>query len=77
MKTKTVIVSGFALFFLLALAFLFFHAFSGVTAPPTSSVSFNEALWGTWGVAIIIVAFIIFAGGTGILVLIGGGWRWE
>ena len=77
MKVKTVIVSGFALFFLLALAYLFFHALSGVSAPSTTSESFSQALWGTWGVAIIIVAFIIFAGGTGILVLIGGGWRWE
>jgi len=77
MKSKPVIVYGFAVIFLIALIYLFFHAFSNVAAPSTSSESFNEALWGTWGVTIIIISFIIFAGGTGILVLIGGGWRWE
>jgi hypothetical protein len=77
MKIKTVITYGFALFFLIGLVFLFYPTLDNVTAPQTTSESFSTALWSTWGVAIVIVAFIIFAGGTGILVLLGGGWRWE
>ena len=42
-----------------------------------ASESFSSALWNSWGISIIIIAFIIFAGGSGILVLLGGGWRWE
>jgi len=77
MKGKLLITYGLALLFLLGLIFLFYQAFQEVSAPITSSESFNEVLWGTWGVTIVIVSFVIFAGGTGILVLLGGGWRWE
>jgi hypothetical protein len=76
MKTKTVITYGMSAFLFLGLLLLFYHSIPNV-APTTSAQPFNEALWGTWGMTIVIVAFIIFAGGTGILVLLGGGWRWE
>ena len=77
MKTKTILTTGLALLFLLGLIYVFSRAFQQVSTPITSSESFSQALWGTWGATIIIVSFILFAGGTGILVLLGGGWRWE
>ena len=42
-----------------------------------SKEPFRSALWNTWGITIVIVAFIILAGGISILVLLGGDWRWE
>ena len=77
MKVKPFFTYGIAVLLLIGFVFVFFQAFQGVTQPVTTTESFSEALWGTWGVTIVIVSFIIFAGGTGILVLLGGGWRWE
>jgi len=77
MKVKPFLTYGIAVLLLIGFVFVFSQAFQGVTQPVTTTESFNEALWGTWGVTIVIVSFIIFAGGTGILVLLGGGWRWE
>jgi len=76
-KVKFLIIYSIAILLLIAMVFLFYRAFQGVTPPSTTTESFSDALWGTWGVTIIIVAFVIFAGGTSILVLLGGGWRWE
>lgn len=77
MKTKTFFTYGLSVLFLLGLILVFSQVFQDVSAPVTSSESFSEALWGTWGATIIIVSFLLFAGGAGILVLLGGGWRWE
>jgi hypothetical protein len=77
MKIKPLILYGIAILFLCGMTFLFYDGLQGVKAPTTSQESFSNALWGTWGVAIVIVSFVIFAGGAGILVLLGGGWRWE
>lgn len=80
MKLKPFITNGIAFLLLFALAFLFFKALQKVPSPtisPSTFSDFSNALWGTWGITILIIAFIIFAGGTGILVLLGGGWRWE
>jgi hypothetical protein len=77
MKVKPFLTYGIAVLLLIGFVFVFSQAFQGVTQPVTTTESFSEALWGTWGVTIVIVSFIIFAGGTGILVLLGGGWRWE
>ena len=77
MKVKPFLTYGIAVLLLIGFVFVFSQAFQGVTQPVTTTESFSEALWGTWGVTIIIVSFIIIAGGTGILVLLGGGWRWE
>lgn len=77
MKTKTVLTYGLSLLFLFGLITVFYQTFQGIVTPITPSESFSQALWGTWGATIIIVSFILFAGGTGILVLLGGGWRWE
>lgn len=77
MKTKTVLTYGLSVLFLLGLLYVFSQAFQDISTPITSSESFSQALWGTWGVTIIIVSFILFAGGAGILVLLGGDWRWE
>ena len=77
MKVKTVLTYGIAVLLLLGFMFVFSQAFEGVSTPITSTESFSGALWGAWGVTIVIVSFILFAGGAGILVLLGGGWRWE
>jgi hypothetical protein len=77
MKAKTVLTTGLALLFLLGLLYIFYQPFQGISTPITPSESFSQALWGTWGATIIIVSFVLFAGGAGILVLLGGGWRWE
>jgi hypothetical protein len=77
MKVKTGVTYGIAVLFLLGCVVVVYQAFAGVSPPFTPAESFNEALWGTWGAAIIIISFVLFAGGTGILVLLGGGWRWE
>jgi hypothetical protein len=77
MKIKTGLTYGIAVLLLIGLLFVFSKAFEGVSPPITSTESFSEALWGIWGATIVIVSFILFAGGAGILVLLGGGWRWE
>jgi hypothetical protein len=77
MKVKTVLTYGIAVLLFIGFWFIFYQAFDGLSLPITSTESFSEALWGTWGVTIIIVSFVLFAGGAGILVLLGGGWRWE
>ena len=77
MKAKPVLTYGFSLLFLLGLIVVFSQAFQDISAPVTSSESFSDALWSTWGATLIIVSFVLFAGATGILVLLGGGWRWE
>jgi len=77
MKVKPFLTYGIAVLLLIGFVFVFSQAFQGVTPPITTTESFSEALWKSWGVTIVIVSFIIFAGGTGILVLLGGGWRWE
>lgn len=77
MRVKTVITYGIAVLLLFGFVFMFYQVFEGVTPPLTTTVSFSEALWRTWGVTIVIVSFVLFAGGAGILVLLGGGWRWE
>ena len=77
MRRKPVLTYGIAVLFLLGLVIVFSQAFQGVVLPSTTTESFGDALWGTWGATIVIVSFILFAGGTGILVLLGGGWRWE
>jgi len=77
MKAKEVLTYGFSLLFLLGLIVVFSQAFQDISAPVTSSESFSDALWSTWGATLIIVSFVLFAGAAGILVLLGGGWRWE
>jgi hypothetical protein len=77
MRVKTILTYGIAVFLLVGFWFVFYQAFEGLSPPITSTESFSEALWGTWGATIVIVSFVLFAGGAGILVLLGGGWRWE
>jgi hypothetical protein len=77
MKVKPFLTYGIAVLLLIGLVFVFYQAFQGVTPPVTTTESFSEALWRTWGATIVIASFIIFAGGASILVLLGGGWRWE
>lgn len=74
---KKYITYGVAVLLLCDLLVVFSAAFSGLRVPETVSKPFSEALWNNWGFAIVIVALIIFASGAGILVLLGGKWRWE
>jgi hypothetical protein len=77
MKVKTSLTYSIAVLLLVGFWVVFHQAFEGLSPPITSTESFSVALWGTWGATIVIVSFVIFAGGAGILVLLGGGWRWE
>jgi hypothetical protein len=77
MNIKPFVTYGVAILFLIVVMFLLRNAIPGLATPQTTTETFSQALWGTWGAAIIIVSFILFAGGAGILVLLGGGWRWE
>ena len=77
MKRKLVLTNGFAILFIIGLIYLFYQVVQGISAPITPTETFSQALWGTWGAVIVVMSFIIFAGGAGILVLLGGGWRWE
>jgi uncharacterized membrane protein YgdD (TMEM256/DUF423 family) len=77
MKIKPFLTNGIAILLLLGFLFVFYQMFQGVTPPVTTTESFNETLWSTWAASILIISFILFAGGLGILVLVGGGWRWE
>ncbi len=77
MKRKPLLTYGMAVLFLLGLIIIFYQALQGVTVPSTTTVQFGSALWETWGATMVIASFILFAGGLGILVLLGGGWRWE
>jgi len=77
MNVKQGLTYGVAILLLFGFVVVFYQAFEGVSPPITSSESFSEALWGTWGATMVIVSFVLFAGGVGILVLLGGGWRWE
>jgi len=77
MNVKSGLTYGIAILLLFGFVFVFYQAFEGVSPPVTSTESFSEALWEIWGATIVIVSFVLFAGGVGILVLLGGGWRWE
>ncbi len=77
MKTKTIVMYCFSFLFLLGLLYVFWQAFQNISTPITPTEAFSQALWGTWGATILIVSFVLFAGAAGILVLLGGGWRWE
>ena len=77
MNIKPFLTNGIAILLFLGFLFVFNQAFQGIAPPVTITESFNDALWGTWAASIVIISFIIFAGGIGILVLLGGGWRWK
>jgi hypothetical protein len=73
---KPVLIIVFAALLLIMMMILRIKL-GGIQTPVTSNESFSGALWNTWGLSILIMSFILLAGGTSILVLLGGGWRWE
>jgi len=73
---KPYIIIGFVVL-LLVIMIIFRFMLSGAETPLTTTESFSQSLWNIWGFSIVLVAFVIFAGGAGVLVLLGGGWRWE
>ena len=77
MNKKNMILYGFALLLLFSMIILFRGLTVTVDHPEPIDYSFSETLWNTWGLTIIIAAFIIFASGAGILALLGGAWGWE
>lgn len=77
-SAKPYIVYALALILFLGIMVLSYNITTvKIEKPPVDTEPFRESLWNTWGVAVVIVAFIILAGGIGILVLLGGDWRWE
>jgi len=75
---KPYITYGFAILLILGLIAIFSGAFrNGITAPETTAQDFSHALWGNWGLIAVIIGFVIFAGGMGILALLGGEWKWQ
>ncbi|MCX6664907.1 MAG: hypothetical protein NT038_02435 [Euryarchaeota archaeon] len=77
MNKKTIIIYSFAFILLLCMIVLFHSLTNTIKQPEQKNYSFSETLWNTWGLTIIIAAFIIFASGAGILALLGGAWGWE
>lgn len=79
---KTYITYGFALLFLIGLLALFSGIFTDgkfteITKKPFDNPNepfkdFSNSLWNSWGITVVIVAIIIFASGTSILVLLRG-----
>jgi hypothetical protein len=76
---KPYITYGIAVLLWIGLMAIFLEGFTNLRAPEMTKepLPFGEALWNSWGVTVVIVALIIFASGAGILVLLGGKWRWE
>jgi fumarate reductase subunit C len=75
---KPYIIYALALILFLGIMILSYNITTvKIEKPRVDTEPFRESLWDTWGVAVVIVAFIILAGGIGILVLLGGDWRWE
>ena len=74
---KPYITYSLAVLLWIGLIFIFLGVFTTLEAPGITNEPFSDALWNGWGVSVVIVALIIFASGAGILVLLGGKWRWE
>jgi hypothetical protein len=75
---KPYIVYALALVLFLCIMVLSYRMVGEISKEPdVSKESFRESLWDKWGITIVVIAFIIVAGGMGILVLLGGDWRWE
>lgn len=75
---KPYIIYALAIILFFSFMVLSYSMMSEINKEPTvSKESFRSALWDRWGIAIVVVAFIILAGGMSILVLLGGDWRWE
>ena len=77
-SVKPYIIYVLALILFLCIIVLSYNMIKGdIKKPTVTTESFRESLWDKWGISIVIVAFIIFASGTSILVLLGGDWQWE
>ena len=76
-RLKAYITYGVAVLLFIGLIYIFWGKYADLKTPISANELFGQALWNTWGIAVVIVALIIFASGAGILVLLGGKWRWE
>lgn len=77
-SSKPYVIYALAILLFLGIMVLSYRMTGEISKEPTvSKESFRAALWDIWGIAIVVIAFIILAGGIGILVLLGGDWRWE
>lgn len=74
---KPVITYLFAFLLFVAIFILSYRMVSDVEQPSVDTQPFSRALWDTWGMSMVIIAFISLAGGIGVLALLGGDWRWE
>lgn len=76
-KKKPYITYAFAIVLFLILLIPTYRVIGEVQQPTVATPSFAQSLWTQWGAAILILAFISLAGAASVLVLLGGGWRWE
>ncbi len=75
---KPYITYGFAIVLFLFIIITFNRLISeGIPTPTVTTGPFSQALWTQWGLAVLILAFIALAGAASVLVLLGGGWRWD
>jgi hypothetical protein len=74
---KPYITYPFAILLFLVLLIPTYRIIAELEPPAVTTLSFAQSLWTQWGAAILILAFISLAGAASVLVLLGGGWRWE
>ncbi len=78
MNLKPIITYAFAfLLFILLLIMAYRLLPEAPQEPRVATNTFSQTLWNQWGTAILVLAFISLAGGASVLVLLGGGWRWQ
>ncbi|MEW5937472.1 MAG: hypothetical protein AB1665_06615 [Candidatus Thermoplasmatota archaeon] len=74
---KPYVTYGMTVLLLIGFMVLFSSALKDVSAPYVEEEGFGTALWVDFAVTMIIISFAVFAGGLGVLVLLGGEWRWR
>jgi len=74
---KPYITYAFAFLLFLILLITSYRIIAEITQPTVTTAPFSQALWDQWGLVVLILAFISLAGAASVLVLLGGGWRWD
>jgi hypothetical protein len=74
---KPYITYPFIILLFLVLLIPTYMVIAEIQPPTITTISFPQSLWTQWGATILILAFISLAGAASVLVLLGGGWRWE
>jgi hypothetical protein len=74
---KPYITYPFAIILFLILLIPTYRVIAELQPPSVSTPAFAQSLWNQWGATILVLAFISLAGAASVLVLLGGGWRWQ